>query len=533
VSAPAAPPEPARPGWRTALLALGLALATALAFAGATGAEFVSWDDPALVTRHPLVARGLSLEGLRWALFAEHGGNWHPLTSLSHMLDVELFGLDPAGHHATSLALHVLNVLLAFGLVRAATGAELRAALVAGLFGLHPLRVESVAWVAERKDVLSAAFGLGAAWAWLAWTRRGGSARYAASLALFAAGLAAKPMLVTLPLALWIADRWPLGRLELGPRRLLLEKLPLLALALADGLVTLLVQRSAGALRSLLELPLGARLANAALALWRYLEKSVWPSDLAIFHPHPWRPGVEPPGALALAGAALGLALVTALAWRRPWTRAGWLGFVIGLLPVLGLLQVGRQAWAERYTYLPSIALAAGLVWGLAELARGTRLSRPLGALGLVALAALFARTREQVLVWRDSLTLFAHAVRVHPDSGAMHADLGNALKERGLLRDAEENYRRATELEPEFPWGWFDLGFLLDEQRRDEEARAAYERALEADPRFVHAWVALGALHLRLGEREAAAEAFERALALEPGSAPARAGLRAARAPR
>ncbi|MGH9361727.1 MAG: tetratricopeptide repeat protein, partial [Thermoanaerobaculia bacterium] len=361
---------------------LGLALLTVLVFAPVVRHDFVSLDDPAYVTGNAQVRRGLTAEGFRWAWGNEVAGNWHPLTMLSHMLDAELHGLDPGGHHLTSLLLHAANAVLLFVLLRRLTGAAGRSAAVAALFAVHPLHVESVAWIAERKDVLSAFFFFLALLAWSGYARRPSSWRYLLALLAFALGLLAKPMVVTLPLVLLLLDVWPLGRLPLaaaaerrralGP--LLREKLPFVLLALGAAAVALVTQREA--MSPLAALSLGRRIANALLAYAAYLSDTVWPRGLAVFYP---LPGALPAWRVALA--AVLLAALTALALARlhrsPWLAVGWLWFVGMLLPVIGLLQVGSQARADRYTYLPSIGLFVALVWEVAARVPIGRLRRP------------------------------------------------------------------------------------------------------------------------------------------------------------
>ncbi|HEX6882081.1 MAG TPA: hypothetical protein VF530_01810, partial [Planctomycetota bacterium] len=406
----------ARPDGRAALLAaLLFALALAL-FWRTTDFAFLNYDDDTYVTANPGVRGGLSWEGLRWALTTGHAANWHPLTWLSHQLDVELFGLDPRSHHRTNVLLHALNAALCFLALRALTGASGRSALAAALFALHPLRVESVAWVAERKDLLAGAFGFAALWAHAAYARQGGTRRHGLCLLLFALGLAAKPMLVTLPALFLVLDAWPLKRLFVTPPAappvpppspaptrpgevhgarlryaVIREKVPFLLLALASALVTLLVQRAGGALGPLAEVPLGPRLVNALRALGLYLSKSLVPEGLCVIHPHPY---LAAGGGWTVA-AALGLGLLLAwlvLGWRRrrsaPYLLVGALWFVGLLVPVLGLVQVGLQGWAERYTYLPSVGLALALVWGGAELCTARRRAPGL-ALAAAALVAL------------------------------------------------------------------------------------------------------------------------------------------------
>jgi len=417
---------PLPPGRRPLFVALALFVATLLLYAPSGRFAFLNYDDDVYVTANEGVRGGLSAAGLRWAFTTGHAANWHPLTWLSHQLDVTLFGLDAGAHHRTNAVLHALNAALAFLALRALTGAPLRSALAAALFAWHPLRVEAVAWVAERKELLATACGLACLLAYASWARRGGAPRLALAWTFLALGLLAKPMLVTLPFVLLLLDRWPLGR-GAGAARWR-EKLPFLLLALASAAVTWSVQRAGGALGPLESVGPGTRLANAALATALYLGKTLVPTGLAVFHPHPALGGGPAPLAVALALAAL--AACTALAFRArrrvPAVWTGWLWFTGTLVPVLGLVQVGLQGWAERYTYLPSLGLGLALVWGLAALAERAHAERAAlaGALAVLALAGL--GTLRQLATWRDSRTLFTHAVAVD-GSAVAHVQLARA----------------------------------------------------------------------------------------------------------
>ena len=370
------------------------------------------------------MAKGITRAGLAWATTAKVASNWHPLTMLSHMLDGQLYGLDPAGHHATSLLLHLANVLLLFEVLRRMTGAVGRSAVVAALFAVHPTHVESVAWIAERKDVLSALFWILAMEAWARYARQPSIGRYGLVALLMILGLMAKPMVVTLPFALLLLDVWPLERLRLGWRWLAVEKLPLLALSAASSLITLRYQETS--LAPLDAVPWSLRAANALVSYVAYLGKLFWPRDLAVFYPIP--PAIP---LWKAAGAALLLAAITALAvWRtrrEPWLPTGWLWFLGTLVPVIGLVQVGRQAMADRYTYIPSIGLFLAVVWSVAELLKEHRaVQATVAGIGILALAAI---TRVQIGYWADSATLFRHALAATDDGNYLaHIGLGKAL---------------------------------------------------------------------------------------------------------
>ena len=421
-------------------LGAALALLTLAAWLPVLRNGFVNLDDSYYVTANPWVRQGITRAGLAWAMTAKVASNWHPLTMLSHMLDCQLFGLDPAGHHATSLLLHLANVLLLFAVLWRMTGAAGRSATVAALFAVHPTHVESVAWVAERKDVLSALFWILAMGAWARYARAPSAGRYLLVLLLMALGLMAKPMVVTLPFALLLLDVWPLDRLRLGWRRLLIEKLPLLALSAASSLITLRYQETS--LAPLGVVPWSLRATNALVSWAAYLGKLFLPRHLAVFYPIPlaipaWK----------VAGAALLLAAITALAvrWarREPWLLAGWLWFLGTLVPVIGLVQVGRQAMADRYTYIPSIGLFLAVVWSVAGLLREHRAALATAA-GIVVLA-LAVTTRMQIGYWSDSATLFRHALAVTGDDNYLaHIGLGKALMGEKDWDGAAEQLRAA-----------------------------------------------------------------------------------------
>lgn len=409
------------------LLGGSLAILTVLAFLPSLANGFVLIDDPFYVTANREVLKGITREGLAWALTANVVNNWHPLTVLSHMLDVEVFGLAAAGHHLTSLLLHLASVLLLFEVLRRTTGALYRSALVAALFAVHPTRAESVAWVAERKDVLSGLFWMLALLAYVHYARRPSRGRYLLVALAMALGLAAKPMLVTLPCVLLLLDLWPLERRELG--RLILEKIPLFVLSAASSLTTLHYQKTS--LAPLEALPWDLRFANAAVSYVAYLGKAFLPRDLAVFYPFPQTiPLGQTLGAVAL------LAALTILAVRRvresPWLLVGWLWFLGTLVPVIGLVQVGRQAMADRYTYLPCIGLFLAVVWGMAELVERRAALRPaLAVCAVLAVLVLTALTQGQVRHWQDSVTLFRHALAVTGDNELARRGLDRALAAR------------------------------------------------------------------------------------------------------
>lgn len=504
--------------------AVALALAVLLAFAGVRDNGWVLIDDPVYVTENPHVATGLTPANLAWFLHAPHGGNWHPLTSWSHLLDVRLFGLDPAGPHMVNLLLHVANALLLLWVLRRLTGAWWRSLAVAALFALHPLRVESVAWISERKDVLSGFFFLLTLLAWKRWTEAPSPTRYALVCAALAAGLASKPMLVTTPAVLLLLDAWPLDRpvfTQSGAfAARLREKAPLFALAFAFAALTWWVQRATGAMSEGSVLPLATRAANALVAPWRYVWATLWPVKLGVFYPFPDHVA---PLAVAASVAAIGVCL--ALAWRArcrwPWLLVGALWFLGMLVPVSGIVQVGRQGWADRYSYLPTIGLAIAFVWSAGELAVRWPVVRPtIRGLLAGAFIMLAFSTSWQVARWKNSETLFAHTARVVPGNVTALVGLGNAyMKEGARAQEALVPFREALALEP----GNFEVrdrvSIVLEQLGRFEEALAVTLDGQRLRP-TAPGWFRVGMLETRLGRDSLACEAFARSAKLDPSSA-------------
>jgi tetratricopeptide (TPR) repeat protein len=463
--------EPKRTFLPFALSALIFALAGAV-YLPIRDHEWLNYDDDLYVTRSPELEQGLTGPGVRWAFSSQQGANWFPLTRLSWMLDVELHPNEPGGFLLTNLLLHALASALLFLALSKLTGEVPRSAFAAAVFAVHPLHVESVAWVSARKDVLSGVFCMLALLAYASAARnRGGWPARIALFASLALGLLAKPMLVTLPCVLLLLDAWPLGRLAgadgtLDPRRglrALREKWPLFALAAASSWLTLRAQSAGGVVASLDRVSLADRIANAAVSYLVYLRKFAWPSDLAVFYPHP---GSQLPLWKPLLAAAL-LAALTLLA-RRAWPRrgylmVGWLWFLGMLVPTIGLVQVGSQALADRYMYLPLAGLAIAFAWGAADLV-GTRGRRgsALAAAALLVVALLAGVTRAQLRHWRDSVSLFSHALAVTEENHVAHAYLGAAYQERGRLADTVLHYREAVRIRPDFRTALNNLAWLL-----------------------------------------------------------------------
>jgi tetratricopeptide (TPR) repeat protein len=483
-----------RDGRKTLGLALALVVATLASYAPLRENDFVLYDDNVYIYENPHLEAGLGTEGVAWAFCGGYEANWIPLTWLSLLLDRDLHGLDPRGYHATNLALHTgASLLLLLALVRM-TGAPWRSGFVAAVFALHPLHVESVAWAAERKDALSGLFWMLTLFAYAGYARRPSPLRYAGVFASLALGLMAKPTLVTLPFVLLLLDAWPLGRLRepgspraVDPgrlRRCALEKLPLLPLVAASSLLTLQAQRAGGAIASLESFPLWVRVANAVRAYAFYAWQALWPRNLAIFYSHP--------GADVAAGQVLLAALfvlgVSAAAWRlrrrAPYLAVGWLFYLGTLIPMIGLVQVGSAAMADRHTYVPLIGLAIPLAWGAPALLAGWRRGpSALAALALIAVLAMGVASFRQVGVWRSSETLFEHALRVTGPNPVAHTNLGVEFLRTDRLREAEAHFEAAVRLRPRNADARAGLGSVAARQKRFEQARHHYRLALRLAP--------------------------------------------------
>jgi hypothetical protein len=535
------------------LLAVLAVLATWI-FAPALGHDFVNYDDESYVTGNPMVTGGLTWESVDWAFTAAHSANWHPLTWLSHMIDVEWHGLDPRGHHQTNNVLHALNTVLLFLFLRLATRRAWLAALVAAFFAAHPLHVESVAWVAERKDVLSTSLGFLALIFYTLYAWRPSMPRYALVLIALVLGLMAKPMLVTWPFLFLLLDVWPLGRVDFhAPVRavagrittLVLEKAPLLAFCAGSAVITFYVQRASGAVAPVDALPLELRVANAAMSYVVYLRQMVWPVGLAV--PYPFDAAAVTVPAVAMACALLGAITLTALVLlrRAPWIAVGW-GWYLGLLvPVIGIVQVGEQAHADRYTYVPLVGVFIMVVYTIgAFTGRGGLRGSLALALGCALVAVCAWQARVQVAVWRDSETLFRHALAITGENTIASNNLGKVVLQRflaqqgqfeageipreaidfGLLNEASGLFEAALTVRPGNLEALHNLATARMLQGRLEEAAALFAE-LTLHPRAVDValHVNYGAALLQLGDLRGAQEQAKAALALEPDSPQAR----------
>lgn len=502
----------------TVVVCLFIAAAVWFIYAQTTAFDFVFFDDNVYLMENEPVRNGLTAENVRWAFLTAHHSNWHPVTWLSYLADVTWFGFDPGVFHRTNAILHALNSILLFVILSRITQRAGLSAAVALLFAAHPLHVESVAWISERKDVLSLFFALLTVWAYAAWSARGRWWQYTLTLIFFALGLMAKPMLVTLPFLLLLLDFWPLNQWPherlVPPWRLWVDKLPLLMLALVAGLMTLAAQLAGGGVQTLETIPLGQRLANAPVAYVMFLYRTFVPIDLAIFYPHPR-------AHLSLIGwiAAL-LYLVAVSVWvtrnrvRFPFVFTGWWWFIVALLPVIGIVQVGGQAWADRYAYLPHIGLFLAIVWFLAAGLRRERISVLGAAAVAVAVVACAVVARAQTAHWRDSGTLFTHTVAVTDDNVLAHDILGRYYLSENRPEEAAEQFAEAARINPDYAEAWLNLGGAYLLAGRGDEAVRALEAGVKANPEHIDLRYQLGRAYTALDDHGKAEAAFAAAVA-------------------
>lgn len=518
-----------------------LILLTACAFWPVLNADFINFDDPEYIINNKNVQAGLQPASIRWAFTTFHASNWHPLTWLSLMLDCEIYGQNPHGYHATNLLLHIVNVLLLFAVLRMTTGMIVRSAVVAALFAVHPLHVESVAWIVERKDVLSTMFWLLTVAAYIHYARRPTLARYLIVVFLFACGLMSKPMLVTLPFTLFLLDYWPLRRVaaevqdprrqKLAPRTsqpvvpatsiklLLAEKLPLLTLSAASCFITIQAQKSA---MTALELPLHLRIMNALVAYVTYIFKMLWPVELSIFYPHP---DAKVPIAAA-AGAALVLLVITLGVLRTKHDRywaVGWFWYLGTLVPVIGLIQVGAQANADRYTYVPLIGLFVALVWGISDWMQRRHYSETLlQALAVVSIAACALMCWNQSRYWIDGLTLWQHALDQDENNYQAHYSVAVNYAKHGQWEEAARHTAAAMRNFPPQLRRRLQLGKLLIEQGQVEAGIKELTQSLESNPRDANAHYELGTIWETQGKLDLAVDHFRQAVRIKPDFAAA-----------
>jgi Tfp pilus assembly protein PilF len=520
--------------------------------------DFVNFDDRETIIGNTHIRDGITLAGLAWAFTSAYAANWFPVTWISHMLDFQMFGLDSGWHHLTNVMIHLASTALLFALLKRMTQRLWESAFVSFVFALHPLHVESVAWVSERKDVLSAFFWILTIWLYADYVEKPGLRRYLPALGAFCLGLMSKQMLVTLPFVLLLLDYWPLKRSKTW-MPLLIEKTPFLAISALLSVVTFKVQRSAGAVTALDFIPLATRAENAVISYVTYIVQFFWPSGLAVFYPYPpvlpvWQ----------IAGSAAILVAISALSLLRPYLAVGWLWYLGTLVPVIGLIQVGLQARADRYTYIPMIGISIMLAWGAAEImARWPRVKFPLQVAAVSICLAWTALTWTQVQYWQNSVTLFDHAIASTKDNFLAHSNLGVVLAEQGKTQDALRHLFASVEENPNYNDSRNNLGALLGRLGRTDEAAEQFaqairiwpndahahnnlgntlvarqkfveganefQTALRLVPDFAMAHFGLGGALLNLGQTDEAIAQFSEALRLDPNLAPARDGLKKA----
>jgi protein O-mannosyl-transferase len=514
-------PFPAVPRPPRILVVLLLVLMTVAAYWRVGEADFVNLDGDAYVEHQPLVNQGLRSAGIAWAFIGSHSSNWHPLTTLSHMVDCEWFGVRAGPMHWENLLWHVLNSALVFLVWRALTGATWRPAILAALFALHPLHVESVAWISERKDLLSAFFWLLGIWAYIGYARHTSVARYLLVAALMVLALLSKPMAVTFPCTLLLLDFWPLRRWPTRDwRSLFIEKLPLFGLVAVHSILTFLVQRASGAANYGERFPFDARLGNAVVAYVRYLGKTFWPESLSpmYFHPGYWPAGI-------VAGATAALAVVSIIVWwhrrTRPWLIFGWLWFLGTLVPVIGLVQVGAQSMADRYMYIPILGVFTLVVWQAARLVHVWPRTR--GALVAAAASILVVfgiDTARQVKSWKNSIALYEHSIATGEDNPPVRYFLATALQAAGRPQsEVIAQFQHALQRRPDYVNALTKLAIIALSNQQMDEARKLVEHTVQLEPNNPGVHANLGAFSIRTGRVDEAIRHFETVLRLDPKS--------------
>ena len=523
------------------LILLGILAVTAAVYSPVTGYDFVDLDDDAYVFQNSQVSRGLTLEGVSWAFRTFEMANWHPLTWLSYMVDVELFGMNSGCFHLMNVFFHLANTLLLFILLRYTTSRLWQSALVAVLFALHPLHVESVAWVSERKDVLSTFFWMLCTLFYIRYARNPRATGYFGVVVLFILGLAAKPMLVTLPIALLLIDFWPLARSrvsnsapgqgaeQVSPGFLLLEKIPLLAISTVFSLVTIVAQKRYAAVQSFELLPLTTRIANALVSYVGYLGKMVWPSSLTVLYPYP-----DHIPAATVVMALVFILTVSTIAFilreHCPYFLFGWLWYLVTLLPVIGIIQAGSQAMADRYTYVPLIGIFVIIAWGLPDLFLKWNFDRKVFPLiTLVFLVVLSFITRRQLNYWQGSVSLFSHTISVTRDNSLAQNGLASGYEKQGKIQSAVVHYREALRISPEFSAARYNLGNVYLKLGKTEKAIEQYRRALESAPKDPEILNNLGKALIEGGRISEALGLYRRALKLTPEDVQLRSNMGAA----
>jgi tetratricopeptide (TPR) repeat protein len=508
------------------VICAALVLAAAIAYEQVQGNGFINYDDDVYITANPHVRQGLTLQSVVWAFTTPHTGNWHPLTWLSHTLDCTLFGLDPLWPHLENLLLHIVNVLLLFRILRRTTAAVWASAFVAAAFALHPLHVESVAWAAERKDLLCGLFWMLTIAAYIRYARSPRTGNYLLVIIFFVLGLMSKPMIVTLPFVLLLLDWWPLGRLwghQIDRREqpvwlLVKEKVPLFILTMVSSVITFIVQQKAGAMNVGKSFSLSVRISNALVCYIRYIAKIFYPSRLAVLYPHPGNNLSMWQAASSLLILLIISAAVIYAGRRSRFLMVGWFWYLGTLVPVIGLVQVGAQAMADRYTYLPSIGIFIMAAWGANELAAQWRHRRlVLGICAGLVLTVLMVCTRLQVRYWRNNFTLFGHALAATENNFVMHDSFGGVLFEEGRLDEAIEQFRQALRINPEYLTAYVNIGVVLLRQGKIDQAVEVLAKSAGSGGNYPKAHNYLGLCYARKGEFDLAVRNYNEAICLEP----------------
>jgi tetratricopeptide (TPR) repeat protein len=505
------------------LICLTLILITFAIYYQSHSFEFINYDDPAYVYQNPNIQAGITLKAVKWAFTTNHTGYWHPLTWLSLMLDYQLFKNWAGGYHIVNVLFHIINTLLLFYVLMRMTGAVWPSAFVAALFALHPLHVESVAWVAERKDVLSTFLWLLTIWAYIRFVSQPKITRYLPVILFLALGLMAKPMLVSLPFVLLLLDYWPLERL--GTRRslsrLLIEKIPLFAMVLASCIATFIAQKRGGVAHTLENCSIPVRFANASISYMQYIIKMIWPTHLAVFYPHPGQSVSAPIAVISAIFLLIVTVLVIRFAGNRKYLVTGWFWYLGTLVPVIGLVQVGVQAMADRYTYMTLTGLFIIIAWGMPELLAKWRYKKiALSGSAMLIVSVLAVYTYFQLGYWRNSLTLFQHALDVTGDNYTMHISMSESLCEQGRLDEAIYHCSEAVRIKPEGFMAHIWLGYILRNAGRLDEASEEYQKCLQIRPDDPNTLNILGIIVGRLGRFDEAVKYLTQSLRIDPNSA-------------
>jgi protein O-mannosyl-transferase len=497
--------------------------------------SFVNFDDRQYVTRNYHVQAGFTLESMRWAFTAREVCNWHPLTWLSHMLDCRIYGMNPGHHHMTNVLFHVLNTLLLFYIFKRISGSLWGSAYIAALFALHPLHVESVAWVAERKDVLSTFFWMLTLWSYARYVESSRLDKYLLLILFYILGLMAKPMIATLPFVMLLLDYWPLKRFQLRLSRnespaiqkpfyfgLIREKIPLFLLSAASGVVTYLVQKSGGAVDSLAAIPFHDRIANALVSYIGYIWKMFWPHNLAVLYPYP-----KSTAMWEIAGAGLLLIIISVFVFRmlssKPYLAVGWLWYLGTLVPVIGIVQVGSQASADRYTYVPLIGIFIMAAWGVSDwVSKRHHRKTGLFAVAATILSLLMMTSRLQVKYWANSVTLFEHAINVTSDNSIAQLNLGEALAEQGNIEKAAKHYKAALKIKPNLVGAHLNIGVYFRNKGEFDKAINHFSKVLQEKSDYAVAYYELGDTLEKKGDMSGAIKHYLEAIKIRPGYAKA-----------